>query len=64
MSLQVRGGKLMKKEEKIKLLVKLIETSVSLGYDISDLVGKPLSYFNFNKVATLIKVREEEIESI
>lgn len=41
-------------DEKKRLLIKLIELLVMGGYDISHLVGKPLNYFDFYKIDTII----------
>lgn len=38
----------MTTKEKKALLVELIELMLYCGYDISDMVGIPLSKFNFN----------------
>lgn len=39
----------MTRKEKLALLVKIIEIEVSMGIDISFLVGKPISAFNFTE---------------
>jgi len=49
--------------EKRKLLVKMIELMVFTGYDFSDYVGKPLSYFDFDKVKSAIKKYQKEYDS-
>ena len=46
---------LMKPKEKRQLLVDLIELHVRYGYDITPFVGRPLSYFDYNKVKESIK---------
>lgn len=45
----------MKPKEKRQLLVDLIELHVRYGYDITPFVGRPLSYFDYNKVKESIK---------
>lgn len=37
-------------QRKKELLVRLIELMLYTGYDISDLVGRPLSYFNYTAI--------------
>ena len=44
----------MEPREKRLLLVQLIEKYVQSGYDISDLVGRPLSYFNWGAIQKLV----------
>ena len=48
------------KQDKIDILVDAIQISNNIGYDISLFVGKPLSYFDFQKVYDLIIERIEE----
>lgn len=36
--------------EKRSLLTELIELMVHTGYDISDLIGRPLYYFDYDKI--------------
>ena len=40
----------MTTKEKKELLVTFIEKHVQYGYSIIDFVGKPLSYFDYDKV--------------
>jgi hypothetical protein len=40
----------MTPEEKRAKLCLLIELHISCGYDFKYLIGRPLSYFDFNKV--------------
>jgi hypothetical protein len=49
--------------EKRKLLVKLVELMLYTGYDISDLMGRPLSYFDFEKIKVAIKKYQKEYDS-
>lgn len=46
--------------EKKQMLVHFIEMQVALGYDITPFIGKPLSYFDFDKLAAAIITKEEE----
>ena len=48
------------KQDKIDMLVDAIQISNNIGYDISLFVGKPLSYFDFQKVYDRIIERIEE----
>ena len=50
----------LKTQDKIILLRTLIEIEINLGYDISNLIGKPLSYFNWDGVADLLQERMSE----
>jgi len=52
----------MKKTEKIKLLADFIEKHVQCGYSIEGFVGKPLSYFDYDKVQTRINWLVEEYQ--
>ena len=45
----------MKTEEKKQLLKEVIERLVLNGYDIIDFIGKPLSYYDFEKVKKLLE---------
>lgn len=50
------------RKEKMYLLRTLIEIEINLGYDISFLIAKPLSYFDFEGIELLIiKRRNEEM---
>ncbi len=49
-----------KLSDKRLLLTKLIEIEIQLGYDISDLVGYPLSSFNWDGVADTLEKRYDE----
>jgi len=52
----------MKTADKRKLLAEFIELQVQHGYDISNLVGRPLSYFDWTKIQQKIKLlRADEI---
>ena len=42
------------------LLRSLIEIEIILGYDISNLIGYPLSHFNWDGVADLLEKRYAE----
>ena len=46
-----------KSKDKRLLLRSLIEIELQLGYDISDLIGYPLSHFNWDSVADLLEKR-------
>jgi len=59
----------MKKEnlslkEKKQLLARLIELHILTGYSIIGFIGKPLSYFDFDKVNYQIKLMENEYEKM
>ena len=45
----------MKTTEKKQLLKEVIEKLVLNGYDIIDFIGKPLSYYDFEKVKKLLE---------
>ena len=45
----------MKPTEKKQLVAKLIEKYVQNGYDISNFVGKPLSYFDDEKIKNVLE---------
>ena len=45
----------MKTKEKKQLLKEVIEKLVLNGYDIIDFIGKPLSYYDFEKVKKLLE---------
>ena len=45
----------MKTKEKKELIAKVIEKLVINGYDITPFIGKPLSYFNYEKVKILLE---------
>ena len=44
----------MKTKEKKQLIANVIEKLVLNGYDITPFIGKPLSYFNYEKVKKLL----------
>ena len=46
---KLKSDKMTTKEKK-ELLVTFIEKHVQYGYSIIDFVGKPLSYFDYDKV--------------
>lgn len=46
--------------QKRKLLARYIEHKVSGGYDITDLVGRPLSYFDWVNIYQSVKEYEAE----
>lgn len=50
----------MKPKEKKKYLAKMIELLVQYGHDITPFMGKPLSFFDFEKVKTKIGSLEKE----
>jgi len=54
----------MKPKEKLQLLARLIELSVQLGEDIRPIIGKPLSYFDWDKVAMNVSKKEIEYEQM
>lgn len=41
-------------KQKRYLLCRLIELYVQNGYSINDLIGRPLSYFDFSKVEKIV----------
>ena len=45
----------MKATEKKQLIVQLIEKYVHNGYDITEFIGRPLSYFDEEKVKVLLE---------
>lgn len=45
----------MKPTEKKQLIAKLIEKHVENGYDITSFVGKPLSYFDEEKIKVVLE---------
>lgn len=50
-------------KEKKQLLVDLILLEYKLGYSITDRIGKPLSYFNFDAVSKLVtKLKSEYLK--
>ena len=44
----------MKRAEKKQLIAKLIEKYVANGMDITEFIGKPLNYFDEEKIKVLI----------
>lgn len=54
----------MTPKKKTQLLARLIELSVQLGEDISPLIGKPLSYFDWDKVSANVEKKEIEYENM
>lgn len=54
----------MKPTEKRALLVEFVELMVRNGYDISCVVGRPLSYFNYEMVRVeMDRIKEEYAEN-
>jgi hypothetical protein len=51
-----------KSQDKLLLLRTLIEVEIQLGYDITNLIGRPLSYFDWDKVANLLEQRMVEFK--
>jgi len=51
----------MKPQEKKNLIAQLLEYYVRGGYDITEFIGKPLSYFDYEAIANRIEKFEEEI---
>ncbi|WP_209405257.1 hypothetical protein [Pseudozobellia sp. WGM2] len=49
-------------KEKKELLATFIEKHVQCGYSIVDYMGKPLSYFDFQKVKSRIDWLNEEYQ--
>ena len=45
----------MKATEKKQLIAQLIEKYVQNGYDITEFIGKPLSYFDEEKIKVLLE---------
>lgn len=54
----------LKINDKKRLLVQLIELYIYCGYDISDLVGRPFAYFNYDAVINAIQGLTNEKNSI
>lgn len=52
-----------KTKEKQRLLIELIEAKVFLCEDISHLIFKPMSYFDWDKVAQLVKEKQTEVNN-
>lgn len=50
--------------QKRNLLTQLIILQDSCGYDAGGIVGRPLSYFNFDKVQAIVKTLIAEWEEI
>lgn len=48
----------MKPAEKRKILARLIEIYVKEGNEITDLVGRPLNYFNYDNIKNIIEIHE------
>lgn len=48
-------------DQKKRLLVRFIELHVFLGYDLLPIVGKPLNYFDWDKVQFIINKWENEL---
>lgn len=53
----------MKTKEKKALLARLIELSVHLGEDITGLIAKPLSYFDWEKVKSVVEAKQIEYDN-
>lgn len=51
-------------KQKYYLLASLIELRVFCGYSITDLIGKQLSYFDFDKITDSIVELEKERDEI
>ena len=45
----------MKAQEKKQLIAQLIEKCVQNGYDITEFIGRPLSYFDEKKIKALLE---------
>ena len=45
----------MKTQEKKQLIAQLIEKYVQSGYDITEFIGRPLSYFDEEKIKVLLE---------
>ena len=48
------NDKIMKTAEKKQLIANVIEKLVLNGYDITPFIGKPLNYFDYEKVKKLL----------
>ena len=48
------NDKIMKTAEKKQLIANVIEKLVLNGYDITPSIGKPLNYFDYEKVKKLL----------
>jgi hypothetical protein len=51
-------------KQRYYLLASLIELRIYCGYSITDLIGKQLSYFDFDKITNSILELEKEREKI
>ena len=51
-----------KSQDKLLLLRTLIEVEIQLGYDITNLIGRPLSYFDWDGVANVLEQRMVEFK--
>jgi len=54
----------MKTKEKLQILARLIEFSVQLGEDITPIIGKPLSYFDWDKVSQNVAKKQIEYDTM
>lgn len=52
----------MKTFEKKEILRQFFELLIFNGYDITDYIGKPLSWYDFDKVLKRIETLEQEQE--
>lgn len=52
----------MKQKEKRILLARMVELYVHCGYDISGIVGQPLSYFNWELVEETVTRLQKEYD--
>ena len=50
----------MKRKEKLNLLRNLIEIYIRLGYDISDLIGRPLWHFDVDGLKKVFDIMNKE----
>ena len=51
----------MEKKEKKQLIAKAIEIFVQNGYCIEEFIGKPMSWFDYEKLKKWVKENEQKI---
>ena len=51
-------------QQKRELLRRLVELMIYCGYDVTDLMGRPLSYFNWDNIENSIGVYNKEKREI
>jgi hypothetical protein len=48
--------------EKRKILARFLELQILLGYEITTWVGKPLGYFDFDKLEEAVSKKEKQYD--